>query len=321
MKTYAIVGTGALGGFYGAKLQRAGLDVHFLLNSDYQHVKQSGLVIESIDGDFTLPSVNAYDRACRMPACDVIVICLKTTHNRLLPDILPNLVKSDSVILVLQNGLGTEAAIAKILPDRAIVGGLCFICSNKVAPGRIHHLDYGEIKLGAYADGYQATPITQMMAEIATDFRNAGVAISLCADLLLVRWQKLVWNIPYNGLSVVLNATTDRLMADPHTSVLVAQLMHEVKLAASACDRDISEEFIEQMLAYTLKMKPYRTSMKIDYDSGRPLEIAAMFGTPLQFAHDRGVELPLVGMLYQQLQFLNAAALPAKNYLPGDEIY
>jgi 2-dehydropantoate 2-reductase len=67
MRTYAIVGTGALGGFYGAKLQRSGLDVHFLLNSDYQHVKQSGLVIESIDGDFNLPSVNAYDKACRMP--------------------------------------------------------------------------------------------------------------------------------------------------------------------------------------------------------------------------------------------------------------
>jgi 2-dehydropantoate 2-reductase len=288
------------------------LDVHFLLNSDYQHVKQSGLVIESIDGDFTLPSVNAYDRACRMPACDVVVICLKTTHNRLLPDILPNLVKPNSVILVLQNGLGTEAEIAKMLPHHAIIGGLCFICSNKVAPGRIHHLDYGEIKLGAYTDGYQAVEITPMMVEIAADFRAAGVAISPCTDLLLARWQKLVWNIPYNGLSVVLNATTDRLMKDPHTSALVSQLMHEVQLAASAYDREISEAFIGQMLAYTLKMKPYRTSMKIDYDEGRPLEIDAMFGAPLQFARDRGVELPLIGMLYQQLQFLDAATEPRR---------
>jgi 2-dehydropantoate 2-reductase len=305
MRTYAIVGTGALGGFYGAKLQRAGVDVHFLLNSDYQHVKQSGLVVESIDGDFTLPSVNAYDRADRMPACDVVVICLKTTHNLVLPAILPDLVKPNSVILVLQNGLGTESEIAQILPQHAIIGGLCFICSNKVGPGRIRHLDYGEIKLGAYADGYQAVEITPMMVEIAADFRAAGVAISLSPDLLLARWQKLVWNIPYNGLSVVLDATTDRLMGDPDTSVLVAQLMHEVQLAAAAYRRDISEEFIEGMLAYTLKMTPYRTSMKIDYDEGRALEIEAMFGQPLQFARDRGVDLPLIGMLYQQLQFLD----------------
>jgi 2-dehydropantoate 2-reductase len=156
MRTYAIVGTGALGGFYGAKLQQAGLDVHFLVNRDYQHIKESGLVIDSIDGNFHLPTVNAYNSSSQMPACDVVVICLKTTHNHLLPEILPNLVKPTSVILVLQNGLGAEAEIARILPQQPIIGGLCFICSNKIAPGHIHHLDYGEIKLGAYGDRYQA---------------------------------------------------------------------------------------------------------------------------------------------------------------------
>jgi 2-dehydropantoate 2-reductase len=304
MSSYAIIGTGALGGFYGAKLQRAGLDVHFLLNSDYQHVKQSGLVIESIDGDFELPSVNAYHKFSQMPACDVIVICLKTTHNQILATILPALVKPDSVILVLQNGLGTEADIARILPQHLILGGLCFICSNKVAPGYIRHLDYGEIKLGGYADGYEAMGISPIMERIATDFRTAGIPISLCDHLLLARWQKLVWNIPYNGLSVVLDASTDRLMANPHTNQLVRQLMDEVQLAASAYNCQIADEFIEMMLDYTLKMKPYRTSMKIDYDEGRALEIMAMFGNPIQFARDRNVNLPLIEMLYQQLQFL-----------------
>jgi 2-dehydropantoate 2-reductase len=312
MRNYAIVGTGALGGFYGAKLQQAGLEVHFLLHRDYQHVKESGLTIESVDGDFTLPSVNAYDRSDRMPTCDVVVVCLKTTHNHLLPAILPALVKPNSVILVLQNGLGTEAQIAQIaqiLPHHEIIGGLCFSSSNKVAPGRIRHLlNFGEIKLGAYADGYQAVPITPMMVEIAADSRTAGVPISLCPDLLLARYQKLVLNIPHHGLSVVLNATCDRFMADPHTSTLVARLMHEVQLAASAYHRDISEEFIQQQLGCDLKMTPCLTSMKIDYDEGRPLEIEAIFGKPLQFARDRGVDLPLISMLHQQLQFLAAAA-------------
>ncbi len=305
MSSYAIIGMGALGGFYGAKLHRAGLNVHFLVNSDYAQVRASGLVIRSKDGDFTLPQVNVYHQASQMPACDVVLICLKTTHNHLLSAILPAVVNPSSVVIVMQNGLGTEAEIAKILPQHEILGGLCFLCSNKVAPGEIHHLDYGQIKLGAYADGARPVGITPMMERIAADFRAAEIEISLCEDLLLARWQKLVWNIPYNGLSVVLDATTDRLMADPSTSKLVTQLMREIQLVAAAYERDITAEFIQTMLADTIAMTPYRTSMKIDYDKGRPLEIAAMFETPLEFARTKQLELPRIGMLTQQLQFLD----------------
>jgi 2-dehydropantoate 2-reductase len=305
-RSYAVIGTGALGGFYGAKLQAAGLDVHFLVNSDYQHVKTSGLTIQSKDGDFRLPIVKAYNQSSQMPACDVVLVCLKTTHNHLLAEILPDLVKPSSIVIVLQNGLGTEAEIDRMLNSQyQILGGLCFICSNKIAPGQIHHLDYGEIKLGAYAQNYPAMAVTPMMEQIAANFRRAGIPVSLCDNLLLARWQKLIWNIPYNGLSVVLNATTDRLMADPLTRALVERLMAEVQLAAAAYDCDITAEFIQTMLDYTVKMTPYRTSMKIDYDAGRPLEIAAMFGNPLEFARAKGLDLSSIEMLYQQLQFLD----------------
>jgi 2-dehydropantoate 2-reductase len=305
MRSYAVIGTGALGGFYGAKLQRAGADVHFLVNSDYDRVKTSGLIIRSKDGDFALPQVHAYAEASQMPSCDVVLICLKTTHNHLLPSILPAIVKPSSIVVVMQNGLGTEAEIAQILPQHDIFGGLCFICSNKVAPGEIHHLDYGQIKLGAYTDGYRQVGITPIMELVAEDFRAAQIEISLNEDLLLARWQKLVWNIPYNGLSVVLDATTDRLMADPHTCKLVTQLMDEIQLIAAAYDRQITDEFIRTMLAYTIEMTPYRTSMKIDYDEGRPLEIAAMFEAPLAFARSKNIDVSRIEMLTQQLQFLN----------------
>ena len=114
-RTYAILGTGALGGYYGACLQRAGLDVHFLLHSDYEHVCQHGLVIESPDGNFTLPHVNAYSNVAKMPPCDVVVVALKTTQNYLLPEMLPAVVKDDGVVLVLQNGLGIEEEVARIV--------------------------------------------------------------------------------------------------------------------------------------------------------------------------------------------------------------
>ncbi|MBD2776838.1 putative 2-dehydropantoate 2-reductase [Iningainema tapete] len=303
-RSYAILGTGALGGFYGAKLQKAGLDVHFLLNSDYEYVSKSGLVIESKDGDFTLTQVNAYNDVEKMPQCDVVVIALKTTQNHLLPHMLLPVVRDDGVVLVLQNGLAVEEEVA-FVGNVSIIGGLCFLCSNKVGAGYIRHLDYGQITLGEYANGYDPTGITQKMRQIADDLKSAGISMELAEDLLLARWKKLVWNIPYNGLSVVLNARTDELMFDVHTRQLVEQLMYEVAAGAKSCERIITDSFIQTMLEYTVKMKPYRTSMKIDYDERRQMEVEAIFGNPLRKALAVGVDLPRISCIYQQLKFLD----------------
>jgi 2-dehydropantoate 2-reductase len=304
--TYAILGTGALGGYYGACLQRAGLDVHFLLHSDYDRVKKHGLVIESPDDNFNLPRVNAYNSAATMPKCDVVVVALKTTQNHLLPQLLPPVVKGDGVVLVLQNGLGIESDVADIVGNSRVIGGLCFLCSNKVGAGHIRHLDYKEIKLGEYNPNYQPGGISERMQRIGADFEKAGIPIQLAEDLLLARWQKLVWNIPYNGLSVILNATTNELMADINTLALVRELMDEVVIGAKMCDRTIPESFINEMLDHTAKMKPYRTSMKIDYDEKRVLEVEAIFGNPLQMVQEQGIQLPRIATLYQQLKFLDA---------------
>lgn len=308
-RSYAILGTGALGGYYGACLQRVGLDVHFLLRSDYEYVRDNGLIVESPDGDFTLPQVNAYGDAGKMPPCDVAIVALKTTHNHLLPRMLPFVVKDDGVVLVLQNGLGIEADIAQLVGANRVMGGLCFLCSNKAGPGHIRHLDYKQIMLGEYLPNYQPGGMTERMAQIGSDFERAGIPIQLAEDLLLARWQKLVWNIPYNGLSVVLNATTNELMANDYTRSLVEQLMREVVAGAAAMNRRISEQVIQTMLDYTEKMTPYRTSMKIDYDEGRSMEVETLFGNPWRAATAAGANVPLIAMLYQQLKFLDAKNL------------
>src|SRR5277367_6166412 len=230
-RSYAIIGTGALGGFYGARLQHAGCELHFLLHSDYEHVRQHGLICESKDGDFTLPNVNAYRDVRDMPKCDVVCVCLKTTQNHLLPELLPPIVKEHGVVLVMQNGLGIEAQIAEIVGAEPVMGGLCFLCSNKVGPGHIHHLDYGHVGFGEFA----TRGISERMRAIAGDFNRAGIRVDLNENLSVVRWQKLVWNIPYNGLSVVLDATTDELMSHPHTRQLVEQIMREIVANAAAC--------------------------------------------------------------------------------------
>ena len=300
-RSYAIIGAGALGGFYGARLQQAGCEVHFLLHSDYEHVKRHGLICESKNGDFTLPHVNAYRDARDMPRCDVVCVCLKTTQNHLLPNLLPPVVKNDGAVLLMQNGLGVEDNVAKIVGSERVMGGLCFLCSNKIGPGHIRHLDYGMVSLGEFA----SRGISDRMRGIGDDLQQAGIPVQLAEDLAVARWQKLVWNIPYNSLSVVLNANTDALMADPHTRQLVEEIMREIVADAHAVGVMVDNAIVEKMLDYTDEMKPYRTSMKIDFDEHRPMEVEAIFGNPLRAAQQAGAKSPLIEMLYRQLKFLD----------------
>ncbi len=304
-RSYAIIGTGALGGFYGTRLQKADHPVHFLLRSDYDHVAAHGLRVESPLGDFELPVVNAHRTVETLPSCDVVVVALKTTQNHLLSKLLPPVLHSNSMVLFLQNGLDIEADVAKFLPNTPLLGGLCFLCANKTQPGLIQHLDYGMVQLAQYQPDLKPAGITERMQAIAQDFNQAGIETSFEEDLVLARWKKLIWNIPFNGLSVVLDAQTNELMANPETLTLVEDLMAEIVAVAAAYDRTISTEFLAYMLNLTAQMFPYRTSMKLDFDSRRPMEVETMFGNPVRAAHQMGCESPRMTMLYQQLQFLN----------------
>ncbi|AFY39303.1 ketopantoate reductase [[Leptolyngbya] sp. PCC 7376] len=306
---YAVIGTGAIGGFYGGKLQHSGQDVHFLLHSDYEYVQQHGLRVDSVDGDFHLPQVWAYKNTKDMPLCDVVIVALKTTQNHLLETLLPPILKPNSIILLLQNGLGVEPKLQALFPTQTIIGGLCFICSNKIAPGHIHHLDYGAVLLGQYTENYEPQEIPDSLKQISKDFQQADIAIDLTDDLLFARWKKLVWNIPFNGLSVVLNATTDQLMNIPQSYELAKTLMLEVLQGAKIHGRELPVSLVQEMLDNTAKMKPYRTSMKIDYDEQRPLELEAMFAQPLASGQSNKEKLPCIDTLYKQLCFLNETNL------------
>ena len=306
-RRYAILGTGALGGFYGARLCRAGADVHFLLHSDFEHVQRRGLVIDSKDGDFVLPRVQAYRDVGEMPRCDVAVVALKATQNHLLPLLLPPVLADDGVVLLMQNGLGGEEEAARAAPGHAVLAGLCFLCSNKVGPGHIRHLDYGTVRFAEYVADATPAGVSDRTRGIAQDFANAGIQVDIKEDLLLARWQKLVWNVPMSGLSVVLNADTQALMSDPHTRALAEDIMHEVVAGARACGRHIHDSFVQKMIDMTVAMPPYRASMKIDFDEHKPMEVEAIYGNPLRAARSAGAAMPLVETLYRQLKFLDAA--------------
>ena len=302
IETISIIGAGAVGGLYGALLQESGKQVHFLLHSDYKHVGKHGLLIESPLGNVALKNPSIYADFRDVPKCDLLIVALKTTANHILKPMLPELIGKDGVVLTLQNGLGCDDEIADIIGPGNILGGLCFLCSNKVGPGHIRHLDFGLVTLGEYRSDGKPGGITPRLEALGQLFDAAGIPVRLIEDLVLARWKKLVWNIPFNGLSVVCNQLTDQLVANPETRQLCLDLMHEVATAAAVCARPIEPAFIEKMMADTIKMKPYAPSMKLDFERGNPMELESIYGNPIRAAKAKGISMPETEKLYRQLK-------------------
>ncbi|MBC8017429.1 MAG: putative 2-dehydropantoate 2-reductase [Verrucomicrobia bacterium] len=290
----AIVGSGALGLFYGGLLQRGGNEVHFLLRSDYDAIMQSGLTVHSIDGDFHLPSVHGHRNSAEIGPVDLVLVGLKTFANQHLGELLWPLLSEKTQILTLQNGLGNEEYLADLFGAERIIGGVAFLCSNRGKPGHIHHTAAGRIIIGEYQNMEQSR--LELLAEC---FQSASIDCKMTNDLKKTRWEKLVWNIPYNGLCALMQQSVDLLMKTPSTRKLVRDLMVEVIVAANAqgLTKAIPEGYADSMLEFTDGMGVYKPSMQIDREEGRELEIQAIFRTPLEYGQQQGVNMPRVEML------------------------
>lgn len=297
---YAVIGTGAVGGFYGGKLANAGKDVHFLMHSDYEYVKQNGLQVDSCDGSFHIDNPNVYNNTSDMPKADVVIVALKTTRNHLLNELLPPLLHKETLVLLIQNGIGPEPELQKQFPGLYLAAGLAFICSAKTEPGRVNHQCYGSINIGNYSCKNEAVFKTLM-----ADFEEAGVKAAE-VEYNEARWKKAVWNMPFNGMTVVMNAQTNQLLANPATMQLIHRQMLEVIGAAQALGvKNIDSSFADRMIKMTLEMTPYSPSMKLDYDFHRPMEIEYLYSNAIAEAHRAGYAMPCLEMLEAQLKFLS----------------
>src|SRR4051794_1467096 len=205
----AVVGTGAMGAYYGGRLAQHGHDVHFLLRGDFDAVRQRGWTIRSCDGDFTIPAdqVRAYNDPSKMPRADLVLVTLKTTANDQFEPLIRPLVKDDTTILTIQNGLGNEERLAELFGAEKGIGGTAFVCINRIEPGVVHHICDGLISLGEFAG-----PAGERVQRIAAMLKTSGIPSRVLENLRYARWEKLVWNVPFNGLSAVLDQTTDLLI-------------------------------------------------------------------------------------------------------------
>jgi 2-dehydropantoate 2-reductase len=322
----AVVGCGAVGSFYGAKLCHGGSEVHFLLRSDYEVVRRQGVFIRSPKGDFRV-----HPKCARSPleigVSDLVIVALKTTANDQLQKLLPSLTGAETKVLTLQNGLGNEERLAEFISVEQIMGGLCFVCLNRLEPGLIHHIDHGQVMLGEFERWPE--PGTH---DLATLFRQAGVPCSVTDNLARAHWEKLTWNIPFNGLGVASAAgldalmaggasavapgsppvclTTDKLLADPRWALLVRELISEVIRIAQSLGFELPDDLADKQIERTRTMGAYRASTLIDFERGQPLELESLFLEPLRQARKTGVSVPRLESLCRVLETLETRRRP-----------
>jgi 2-dehydropantoate 2-reductase len=297
-KSVAVVGSGAIGLYYGGRLAAAGEDVRFLTRSDYPALARSGLKVASVHGDFGVPQVRAFRTPEEIGPVDLVIVAWKATANHLLNVVLPPLLHAETQVLTLQNGLGNCECLAAITGPARVLGGLCFVCINRISPGLVNHSAGGRVAIGEWRPG-----LPGRAAELATRFHAASIPCAATDNLEQAQWEKLVWNIPFNGLSVAQGGvTTDVLLGSAAGEAEIRALMAEVIAAARALGLALGDELIDFNVERTRPMGPYRTSSMIDFVEGRELEVVPIWQEPLRRALAAGVTMPHTADLLRRIQ-------------------
>ncbi len=297
----AVVGTGAIGSYYGGKLAYHGDDVCFLVRSGFEEIKRLGIQVRGKKESFRLAKVRAYKTTEAIGPCDLVLIALKATNNDALPELIPPLLHENTALLTLQNGLGNEEFLARHFGAERVLGGLCFICLTRVSPGVIEHFDYGCLTIGEFT-GFPK-PRTY---DIASEFKRCGVVCNVVEDLMRERWHKLVWNVPFNGLSLIAGGiTTQDILQDDSLRLSALGLMDEVIDAAGTCGNDLPANVALEQMKRTETMGACKSSTLLDFEAGRTLELEAIWGEPLRRAQAAGASMPQLEQLYAVLKSLN----------------
>jgi 2-dehydropantoate 2-reductase len=304
----AVIGAGAVGCYYGGRLAEAGHDVRFLMRRDYEAVLSDGLTVTSPDGDFRVEKPFVARTSEALGEADWVVCALKATSLADAEALLRPCVGEGTRVLVLMNGLGVEERFAAWFGEERVFGGLAFTCINRGEPGFVHHLGYGAVTVGHFRDN------PAQLAEAARLWQGSRVQVATAPSLLRARWEKLCWNIPFNGMTIAAGGVaTGWVLADAALREETRTLMKEVVAVGNADlarqgdeGRIDGEEMIGRMFRLTETMGDYRPSTLIDFLEGRPLEVDAIFGEPLRRARSLDVDTPRLAMMTAVLRSLDA---------------
>lgn len=297
-----IIGSGALGSYFGIRMALAGNPVKFLLRSDYQDVRTNGMHLRLEDGSaYPLANPDVFEAVEEMGQLDWIIVGLKTTRNELFKELLPPVVDKKTVLITVQNGLGNVEALEELFPGNPILGALCQIGVNREGPGQIKSFVKGNgfVQLGTHPGSVGEA----WLEPVKSAFEEAGITTRIIPSLGEALWRKLMWNVPFNGLTVAVGGKgTDVVCNDPVLRARARALIEEIRQAGNALGYPIEPDYTDKLLVFTDQLGAYMASSVLDWLAGRRIEVDAIFRKPLEAGTEADVEMPELEKLVRELE-------------------
>lgn len=297
-----VMGTGAVGSFYGGKLARAGHEVTFIARGEnLQALRRQGLFVQSVLGDFHVEQVRATDRPEEAERYDLVLVCVKSYDTENAIPFLRGVVDVDTLVLSLQNGVENEELLERGL-QLGVLGGMAYIGAELVRPAVVRHSFSGTVVFGE-RNG-QRTPRAYRLERT---LRDAGIDAQLSADITTALWDKLVWNAAFNAITTLSRSTVGEVLAHPRTRALVRDTMLEVIAVARAQGLGLQDRRADEHIAgsQTSAMRAFTTSMAQDLARGKRLEYDALNGAVVRYGERFQVAVPLNRTLYSLLARLD----------------
>jgi 2-dehydropantoate 2-reductase len=294
--TVLIVSAGAIGAFYGAALARSGARVSVVCRSDFEAVSRSGFLIRSDTlGDQRFVPARVFRATAQVDEPpDMVILTAKVLPDLDRVALLRPVMRSNTTLVLIQNGIDIEAELAAAFPDNELLSALAFIGVSRSDPGEIHHQALGSLTLGKYPRG-----ASQAADDLGAAFQSAGVACTVTHDVITARWQKAVWNAAFNPISIMGGVTdTATMLGTAEGERLVRRAMLEICAVAAAVGHLLPDGLADQYIKGTRAMPAYKTSMALDLEHGRGLEIEAILGNTLRAGLGAGVAIPTLETLY-----------------------
>lgn len=302
-----ISGAGAVGAYFGGRLNSAGAEVSVICRSDYNEVKQNGFQISSTKGDFVFkPSQVIRSASEYQGTADLIIVGSKVLPEIDTVSMIRDAVKPGTVILLAQNGIDIEKDIHAAFPDNELLSAIIYIGCTKNAPGIIAHTGGpGSMTFGEFRH-HKAGKIAHELLEL---FKQTPCPAELVGNIQYYRWKKLLWNIPFNSISVLGGSLLTNEMTDRgNLEKLCSDIMYEIIAVARSNGIELAESLVSENIEYTRNFTPYATSMLADFRRKRPLEVEAIVGNVCRIAQANNVEIPRIQTIYALL-----CAVAAKN--------
>ncbi|MDD2277732.1 MAG: 2-dehydropantoate 2-reductase [Bacteroidales bacterium] len=308
-----VIGTGGVGGYFGANLVRAGFDVTFLARGEHlKAIQNKGLKVKSILGDFEVKNLKATDKITDIKHPDLLLIGLKAWQVKDIRDELKSIMHADSLILPLQNGVLAAEELSEKIEKKNVLGGLCRIISKIESPGVINHFGVTPTIVFGELNKHR----TERIIEVQKVFEKAGIDSVISDDIDADLWKKFI-SICVSGLLAVTKTTYGELRELKETRELMIDVITEVYLLSQKIGVRIGSDFVKKTVSF-IDTYPYDSTSSLTRDvwEGKPSEIDYQNGTVVRLGEKYGIDTPINSFIYNSIlpSELKARGVDLKTY-------